>query len=377
MDRDLESIQQARSLLDKASQAQARLSQFSQDQVDSVVQHMAEAGLGAAEKLARMAVEETGFGNVADKILKNKFGSEFVHEAIKALRTVGIIREDRKKGILEIASPVGVIAAIIPSTNPTSTTINKALIALKGRNTIVFSPHPSAAGCIRETSRILSEAAVVAGAPEGSIGCLSHSTLEGTRELMSHRNTALILSKPAHGPALYWHQDGMVWNHPKSGLPWPTKIFLSYYMVDTTPHNGCLRVISGSHRNRHRMHDVVHTAHTDELRRATDPNHPAYQPMPEDQAVPVRAGDLVIGDSRLLHGSYANRTDERRTVITIWYHPNFDISSPRIQANLSRTQTRVVDWPQQAQKLVQRLVPTYEGDEEPLEWNRVPGPELK
>ncbi|MDE2755402.1 MAG: acetaldehyde dehydrogenase (acetylating), partial [Acidobacteriota bacterium] len=199
MDRDLESIQQARSLLDKAFHAQERLSQFSQDQVDSVVRQMAEAGLGAAEKLARMAVEETGFGNVADKILKNKFGSEFVHEAIKDLRTVGIIREDRTKGILEIASPVGVIAAIIPSTNPTSTTINKALIALKGRNTIVFSPHPSAAGCIRETSKILSEAAVAAGAPEGSIGCLSHSTIEGTRELMSHRKTALILATGGHG----------------------------------------------------------------------------------------------------------------------------------------------------------------------------------
>lgn len=199
MDRDLESIQQARSLIDQAFQAQARLSQFSQDQVDSVVRQMAEAGLGAAEKLARMAVEETGFGNVADKILKNKFGAEFVHEAIKDLKTVGIIREDRKEGILEIASPVGVIAAVIPSTNPTSTTINKALIALKGRNTIAFSPHPSASGCIRETSRILSEAAVAAGAPEGSIGCLSQATIEGTRELMSHRKTALILATGGHG----------------------------------------------------------------------------------------------------------------------------------------------------------------------------------
>ncbi len=199
MDRDLESIQQARSLLDKAFQAQSRLAQFSQDQVDSVVRQMAEAGLGAAERLARMAVEETGFGNVADKILKNKFGSEFVHEAIKDLRTVGIIREVKRKGILEIASPVGVIAAIIPSTNPTSTTINKALIALKGRNAIVFSPHPAAAGCIQEASRILSEAATAAGAPEGAIGCLSHSTIEGTRELMSHRKTALILATGGHG----------------------------------------------------------------------------------------------------------------------------------------------------------------------------------
>ena len=199
MDRDLESIQQARSLLDKAFQAQDRLAQFSQDRIDSVVQHMAEAGLGAAEKLARMAVEETGYGNVADKVLKNKFGAEFVYQAIKDLSTVGILREDREKGILEIASPVGVIAAVIPSTNPTSTTINKALIALKGRNAIVFSPHPSAAGCIQETSRILSEAAVAAGAPEGAIGCLSPSTIEGTRELMSHRKTALILATGGQG----------------------------------------------------------------------------------------------------------------------------------------------------------------------------------
>ena len=199
MDKDLESIQQARSLVDQAFQAQAQLSQFSQDQVDAVVQRMAEAGLGAAEKLARMAVEETGYGNCPDKILKNKFGAEFVHKAIKDLKTVGIVHEDPEKGILEIASPVGVIAAIIPSTNPTSTTINKALIALKGRNTIVFSPHPSAVGCIQESSRILAEAATEAGAPEGAIGCLSLPTIEGTRELMSHRRTALILATGGHG----------------------------------------------------------------------------------------------------------------------------------------------------------------------------------
>ena len=190
-------------------------------------------------------------------------------------------------------------------------------------------------------------------------------------------SSGFVISKPGHSPPLFWHQDWWGWNDPLSYTDLPLQVFAMYYLVDTRIENGCLRVISGSHRKRHRMHDAVPTAHTDELRRATDPTHPAYQPMPEDQAVPVRAGDLVIGDSRLLHGSYANQTDERRTVITIWYHPNFDISSPRIQSNLSRTQTRVVDWPPQAQKLVQRLVPSYEGDEEPLEWNRVPGPALK
>ena len=190
-------------------------------------------------------------------------------------------------------------------------------------------------------------------------------------------SSGFVISKPGNSPPLFWHQDWWGWNDPVSYTDLPLQLFLMYYLVDTRIENGCLRVIAGSHRKRHHMHDAVPTAHTDELRRATDPDHPAYQPMPEDQAVPVRAGDLVIGDSRLLHGAFANQTGERRTVITLWYHPNFDMSPPRVQANLSRTQTRVVDWPPQAQKLVKTLVPTYEGDAEPLEWNRVPGPQLK
>lgn len=190
-------------------------------------------------------------------------------------------------------------------------------------------------------------------------------------------SSGFVISKPGHSPPLFWHQDWWGWNDPISYTEIPQQLFLMYYLVDTRIENGCLRVIAGSHRKRHSMHDAAPTAHTDELRRATDPSHPAYQPISEDQAVPVRAGDLVIGDSRLLHGAYANRSGQRRTVITLWYHPNFDISPPRIQANLSRTQTRVFDWPQQAQELVHRLVPTYEGDEEPLEWNRMPGDQLK
>ena len=193
----------------------------------------------------------------------------------------------------------------------------------------------------------------------------------------SRWSSGFVISKPGHSPPLFWHQDWWGWNDPISYTDIPQQLFLMYYLVDTRIENGCLRVIAGSHRKRHRMHDAVPTAHTDELRRATDPSHPAYQPMPEDQAVPVRAGDLVIGDSRLLHGSYANRSDERRTVITLWYHPNFDIAPPRIQAHLSKKQTRVSDWPPQAQELVQRLAPTYDGDAEPLEWNRIPGHQLK
>ena len=190
-------------------------------------------------------------------------------------------------------------------------------------------------------------------------------------------SSGFVISKPGYSPPLFWHQDWWGWNDPVSYTDIPQQLFLMYYLVDTRIENGCLRVISGSHRKRHRMHDAVHTAHTDELRRATDPSHPAYQPLPEDKAVPVRAGDLVIGDSRLLHGSYANRSDERRTVITLWYHPNFDIAPPRIRAHLSKVQTRAASWSPHARKLIRRLVPTYDGDEEPLEWNRAPGDQLR
>ena len=199
MDRDLQSIQQARECVEAAYAAHKRLAAFSQEKVDAIVAAMAEAGLRAAEPLARMAVEETGFGKYEDKILKNKFGSQFVYNAIKDLKTVGILREDRDKGIVEIAAPVGVIAAIVPSTNPTSTAINKILISLKGGNGIVLSPHPSAANCILETSKILTAAAIAAGAPEGIIQCMTLPTLEATQELMKHRKTALILATGGHG----------------------------------------------------------------------------------------------------------------------------------------------------------------------------------
>ncbi len=189
-------------------------------------------------------------------------------------------------------------------------------------------------------------------------------------------SSGFVISKSGHSPPLFWHQDWWGWNDPISYTNIPQQLFLMYYLVDTSIENGCLRVIAGSHRKRHRMHDAAPTAHTDELRRVTDPSHPAYQSMPEDQAVPVKAGDLVIGDSRLLHGAYANQSDQRRTVITLWYHPTFDMSPPRIQAHLSHKQSRVAEWPTKAQELVQRLVPTYEGNAEPLEWNRAPGHEL-
>ena len=193
-DRDLISIQEARELAARAAAAQKKFSEFSQEEVDSVVEACAKAAVDNLEALARTAVEETGFGNVPDKIIKNTLAAVNVPRAIRSMRTVGILREDREKGIVEIASPVGVVAAVIPSTNPTSTAIYKTLISIKARNAIVLSPHPSAIKCICQTATVLDRAALAAGAPEGLINCMQHTTLEGTRELMRHHDVGVILA---------------------------------------------------------------------------------------------------------------------------------------------------------------------------------------
>jgi len=198
-DRDLISIQEARQALERASAAQKKFAVFSQQQVDAVVEACAEAATAAAEQLARTAVEETGYGNVADKIIKNRLGSVDVARAIRGMKTICILREDREKGIVEIAEPVGVVAAVIPSTNPTSTTIYKVLIALKAGNSVVLSPHPTAMNCICQTVSVLQRAALKMGAPEDLIVCLAHPTMEGTRELMKSRLTGVILATGGAG----------------------------------------------------------------------------------------------------------------------------------------------------------------------------------
>lgn len=139
-------------------------------------------------------------------------------------------------------------------------------------------------------------------------------------EGMHHHNAFLILSKPAHGPALYWHQDHMDWNHPKSGLPWPDKVFLSYYMVDTTRHNGCLRAIPGTHRRRIELHDLLPDAHGMELQdQNTTEMHKAFTDHPDAVDIEVAAGDLVIADSRVLHGAHPNNSDQRRPLLLQWW----------------------------------------------------------
>jgi acetaldehyde dehydrogenase (acetylating) len=198
-DRDLISIQEARQAVERASEAQKKFAAFSQEQVDAVVEACASAATEAGEQLARLAVEETGYGNVPDKIIKNRLASVDVPRAIRGMKTVGIIREDREKGILEIADPVGVVAAVIPSTNPTSTTIYKTLISVKARNAVVLSPHPTAMRCICESVAVLSRAALKMGAPEGLINCLEHPTAQGTQELMRHPLTGVILATGGTG----------------------------------------------------------------------------------------------------------------------------------------------------------------------------------
>ncbi|MFQ5662940.1 MAG: acetaldehyde dehydrogenase (acetylating) [Terriglobia bacterium] len=198
-DPDLLSLQEVRDLVERAFAAQQRWATFSQAQIDAVIDAMAAAATQAAEPLARLAVEETGYGNVPDKIKKNKFTSEDVYRAIRPMRTVGILREDREKGVIEIAEPVGVVAAILPSTNPTSTAIYKILISLKARNAVVLSPHPAAKRCICATADIMSRAALKAGAPEGIIGCLTQITMPATQELLRHRRVGVILSTGGTG----------------------------------------------------------------------------------------------------------------------------------------------------------------------------------
>lgn len=194
LDKDIRSTQEVRNLVAKAKNAQLEFKHFSQQQVDKIVKAMADAGYEASEKLAKMAVQETGFGIWEDKLIKNQFGSRTVYESIKDLKTVGVIGVKNGGKIVNIAEPMGVVAALIPSTNPTSTAMFKALISIKTRNAIVASPHPKAVMCTSEAFKILTDAAVSAGAPRDLMQSLLTPTLEGTEALMKHKDVAVILA---------------------------------------------------------------------------------------------------------------------------------------------------------------------------------------
>jgi acetaldehyde dehydrogenase (acetylating) len=194
LDKDLASIQETRQLVQSAHEAWKTWSKATQAEVDRVCEAMALAGYQASERLGRLAQEETGYGVAAHKKIKNEFGSRMVWESLRDLKTVGVIRHDPARRLYEIAWPMGVVAALVPSTNPTSTAFFKALIAVKARDAIVFSPHPSAARCTYEAIQTMALAAENAGAPKGLIGCIQQISLPGTQELMTHRLTAIILA---------------------------------------------------------------------------------------------------------------------------------------------------------------------------------------
>ena len=194
MDKDLNSIQQARSLLRKARSAWDAYHTFDQEKVDAIVRAMVRAGIEASERLAVIAVEETGFGRVDSKIQKNLFATRTLSERMHGMKTCGIIGTSEDGRVWEVANPMGVVAALVPSTNPTSTAMYKAIIAAKARCAVVLSPHPRAAECTLEALRVVATAAYRAGAPEGLFGCMTQISVQGTNALMEDPETDLILA---------------------------------------------------------------------------------------------------------------------------------------------------------------------------------------
>lgn len=198
-DYDLQSIQEVRDLARKGKIATKQISEYTEEQIDNIIRNMVRVAKANAVSLAKMAVEETGFGKVEDKTTKNYIASESLYQAIKDMKTIGIISEDEVKKVIDIAEPIGLIMGIIPSTNPTSTTIYKSIISIKSRNGIIFSPHPSAAKCTINAARLMHEAAVEAGAPPNIIACIAKPTMEATNELMKSKEINMIIATGGPG----------------------------------------------------------------------------------------------------------------------------------------------------------------------------------
>ncbi len=203
VDKDLLSMQEARSLIRGASSARQFLAAMPQERVDALCKSLSEAGVRKAEELAKLAVEETGFGIWQDKMAKNMLAADTLYQYIAPMKTIGVIREDKEKKMLEIATPAGIIAGLVPSTNPTSTTIYKAMIALKSGNAIIFSPHPSARNCIAKTVEMIQEVLEAHGAPTALVTMMSIPTIEGTAELMKGVDLILATGGTAMVKAAY------------------------------------------------------------------------------------------------------------------------------------------------------------------------------
>ncbi|MCI5579284.1 MAG: aldehyde dehydrogenase family protein, partial [Oscillospiraceae bacterium] len=194
--------------LERVRAAQAKFGEFTQEQVDKIFLAAATAANKQRIPLAKMAVEETGMGIVEDKVIKNNYAAEHIYNAYKNVKTCGVIEKDEAYGITKIAEPVGVVGAVIPTTNPTSTAIFKTLICLKTRNGIIISPHPRAKKCTIEAAKIVYEAAVKAGAPEGIISWIDVPSLDLTNRLMKEVDLILATGGP-----------GMVKSAYSSGTP--------------------------------------------------------------------------------------------------------------------------------------------------------------
>lgn len=199
IDYDLRSVQEARDLARKGQIATEKLATYTEDQIDRIIRNMVRVAEENAVTLAQMAVEETGFGKVADKTYKNHMASTLLYDAIKDMKTIGVIHEDPALGTMDVADPVGLLMGIVPSTNPTSTAIFKSIIAVKARNAIVFSPHPSAVKCTAHAAELMAQAAVEAGAPENTIGCITKTSMPATNELMHCKEVKMIIATGGPG----------------------------------------------------------------------------------------------------------------------------------------------------------------------------------
>ncbi len=199
LDKDVQSIQEARVLARQGKVAAQQFLSYTEEQVDRILRNMVKKAIDNAVVLAKMAVEETGFGKVEDKVFKNYLASQFVYNYIKDMKTIGVIAQDNINKVTSVAEPMGLVMGIVPSTNPTSTAIYKAMIAIKARDAIVFSPHPSAFKCTKMAADILAQAAEEAGAPKNVIQCVETPTMEATNELMKAKEVSMIIATGGPG----------------------------------------------------------------------------------------------------------------------------------------------------------------------------------
>lgn len=175
-----------------------------------------------------------------------------------------------------------------------------------------------------------------------------------------------LISKLGHSPRLFWHYDWFAWKDPDARAREPQQIFLMYYLIDTTPENGCLRVIPGSHRQHNPLHELLSSPHSPELSRIDNPDNPAFSTRPDEVDVPVKAGDLIIGDARMLHAAHANTSEQLRTVITLWIQPRFAELPDRVKAQMvQKTHAVPTEWPEDARQAVESMQPQYGGHAEP------------